>query len=158
MKIFLVCFWSGLRSGSTPEQKVSWSVEYTLQNTPNFLARAVPENTSVNARVSNYLWLNLGLWFSILKITLIRNIPEDYVADVFFMKPHRKIKFFKVFWLVVMAVAGLFGTTSGGYIFCFLLLYITLLFVFLITGTHFFQNKQENQEIEDNFTKAKKEK
>ena len=60
-----------------------------------------------------------------------------------------------------MATDGIFGTTSGSFILCLLLSYIALLFVFLITGLNFLQNKQdqenqENQEL-DNFKKAKKE-
>ena len=46
---------SGVFSGAAPLRKVSWSVECTLQNTPNFLARAAPENTPKFSGVSNCL-------------------------------------------------------------------------------------------------------
>ena len=104
-------------------------------------------------------WLVVvGLRFSIVKVTLISNIPEDYVADEFFIKAKKDL-IHKRLWSVVMAADGIFGTTSGNFILCLLLLYIALLFVFLITGLNFLQNKQdqENQEL-DNFKKEKKEK
>ena len=74
-------------SGAAPIQYVSWNVECTLQNTPNFLARAAPENTPENAGVF-YCLVDIGLFVdefllctyrasipTVLKHTDIQGIP-----------------------------------------------------------------------------------